>query len=121
MSLREKAGEVALAAIKYVLAVVLVIGSMVAVFYTSQATQDSDRSGIKERVSRVEAGIDAVKEGQRGTQAAVEKQREDIARTREEMAKLSQAQQAMSVEQRELGAKMDDVRGILIRLERRGP
>ena len=115
----ERVSDVALGAVKYVLAIAVVVGSMVAVFYTSQAAQDADRAAAKERVRAVETVVDVVKESQRTTQVAVEKQREDIARTREEMAKLSQAQQAMSDEQKTLNVKMDEMKTLLIRMDRR--
>jgi uncharacterized protein HemX len=127
-NIKERATDIALGAIKYVVWVAIVVGSVAAVFYTSQASQDQNTFDVCQRVTANETEIRILHKVDEGTQKVIEATKKDLAKTREEMTKISVNQEAITREQRSLSEvqknlddKMDDLKTILIRMERGNP
>jgi hypothetical protein len=124
--IREVAGTVAQGAIKYLIYVVVVVGSIAAVFYTSQAAQDKETAGLSGRVFVAETNITALNKCDDQTAAIIDATKKDLADTRIEMTKIATSQEVMSREQRtlsteqtKLNEKMDELKIILIRMEKK--
>lgn len=125
---KEKAIDIALGAIKYVVWVGVVVGSLAAVFYTSQATQDDRTSTACQRITAVETDVQTLHRADERATRVIEATKQDLAKTREEMTKLAATQESMAREQRTLSEgqqklddKLDDLKTILIRIENRNP
>ena len=118
-SQKKKMREAAVSTVKYLVWVAAMVTTVLMVFYTSQAAQD-------EKITKTSTEVEAIKAVQQETKLAVEKQRDDLGRTREQMVKISQAQLDMYREQRTLSEtqksiseKVDGLKEILIRIESR--
>lgn len=125
---KEKATEIAFGAIKYVVWVGVVVGSVAAVFYSSQSNQDARTAEVCGRVTAAETDIKILHRSDDNTASIIDSTKKDLAKTREEMTKLATSQEAIAREQaklgddqRKLGDKMDDLKTILIRMERSNP
>lgn len=121
---REIAGTVVQGAIKYLIYVALVVGSIAAVFYTSQSTQDNRLSSVTERVSVTEHHITKLEKCDDQTARAIEDTKKELADTRLEMVKIAthqhdmaREQTTLSTEQKEINTKIDELKVILIRME----
>lgn len=123
---KDVASSVVQGAIKYLIYVVVVVGSIAAVFYTSQSVQDRSIASVGERVTVNEHQITKLEKCDDQTAKAIEDTKKELADTRLEMVKIathqremSREQHSLSTEQKELNTKMDELKTILIRMENR--
>lgn len=96
---------------------VFALGGVAATFYRSQGAQDGDRAFLKERIKATETRIEVVEDNNRGTKIEIEKQREELTRTRIQIAEIATEQRRMSEVQGKMDSKLDDVREILLEVK----
>ena len=108
--------------------VAALLGGVLAYFFVSQGTQDGARASMSERLVYTEVEISTLKKMQMEARREFDEQRAEISKTREEVGKISMMQhviaseqQKLSEEQKEIGSKVDDLKTILIRMERSNP
>jgi uncharacterized protein HemX len=107
--------------------VVVALGGIMTVFYTSQAAQDEDRSNVKQRVTATETNLDSMKDVQKETKAEIEKQNEEFTKTLVKMAEMAIEQRTLSIEQktisevqRDMNKKIDGMHEILLEIKAKG-
>lgn len=104
------------------------LGGVLAYFFVSQSTQDNARARISERIICNEVEITTLKKLQAETRREFMEQGAEISKTREGVGNISvmqavmaSEQQKLSEEQKEISSKVDDLKTILIRMERGNP
>ena len=108
--------------------VAALLGGVLAYFFVSQGTQDGARASMSERLVYTEAEISTLKKMQMEARREFVEQRAEMSKPREEVGKISMMQhviaseqQKLSEEQKDIGSKVDDLKTILIRMERSNP
>jgi len=104
------------------------LGGVLAYFFVSQGGQDSARARISERVVCNEVEIGTLKKLQAETRREFMEQGGAISKMREGVGNINLMQQVMTAEQqklmaeqKEVSVKMDELKIILIRMERNNP
>jgi len=104
------------------------LGGVLAYFFVSQSTQDNARARISERIICNEVEITTLKKMQMESRREFMEQGAEISKTREGVGNISvmqavmaSEQQKLSEEQKEISSKVDDLKTILIRMERGNP
>jgi len=104
------------------------LGSVLAYFFVSQGNQDNVRARISERIVSNEVEITTLKKMQIESRREFMEQGAEISKTREGVGNISlmqavmaSEQQKLSEEQKEISSKVDDLKTILIRMERGNP
>ena len=104
------------------------LGGVLAYFFVSQSNQDGARARISERIICTEVEIATLKKMQVEARREFVEQRAEISKTREGVGNISlmqavmaSEQQKLSEEQKEISSKVDDLKTILIRMERGNP
>jgi hypothetical protein len=106
----------------------VLLGSVLAYFFVSQSNQDGARARISERIVSNEVDIVSLKKMQIESRREFMAQGAEISKTREGVGNISvmqavmaSEQQKLSEEQKEISIKVDDLKTILIRMERGSP
>ena len=104
------------------------LGGVLAYFFVSQGNQDNVRARISERIVSNEVEITTLKKMQIESRREFMEQGAEISKTREGVGNISlmqavmaSEQQKLSEEQKEISSKVDDLKTILIRMERGNP
>ena len=104
------------------------LGGVLAYFFVSQSNQDNARARISERIICNEVEITTLKKMQMESRREFMEQGAEISKTREGVGNISvmqavmaSEQQKLSEEQKEISSKVDDLKTILIRMERGNP
>ena len=108
--------------------VAALLGGVLAYFFVSQGTQDGARASMLERIVSNEVEITTLKKMQIESRREFMEQGAEISKTREGVGNISlmqavmaSEQQKLSEEQKEISSKVDDLKTILIRMERGNP